>query len=137
MTATTNLAHCISCRITDGQFEALRALCAQQRLTPSRYLRAVIALLLTQGTDADAVLLDSRLAWELERELRRQGHNLNQGVHALNGIAQFAREGKRDIEWLENRFEATKLAFGSVIDHHNELVRLMREIKSKTIIGGD
>ena len=87
--------------------------------------------------DAGAVLLDRKSVWKLERELARQGHNLNQGIHALNAIALYVRENKHDLFWLGQAFDDARLSLNTVIDYHDELIGLLRSIKDKAIIGGD
>lgn len=136
MAQTLTLDHCISCRLNQDEYDRVREICARQGITTSKYFRAVIRLVLVRGdVNAGAILIDGRTAIALERELVKQGHNINQGVHALNAIAQFFRMGKSDYDWLAQRFDHAVLAFTVVNDHHDDLVRRFEAIDRKTIFG--
>ena len=139
MANSSELTRCLGCRVTDGEYDRVQKLSRAQGMTPSRYLRSLIRLASDPRWDGEsgAVLIDRDSVMALEREINRQGHNLNQGVHALNSIALFFRHGKGDFDWLERRFDAAEMAFNVVARDHKEIVRLISALGDKIVLDGD
>ena len=87
-------------RVSDAEYDGARDLAASMDLTVSALIRLLLQLLASsirnvESTDA-FVVLDTRAASHLAREMRRWGYHYNQSVHALNSIAYYLRLGEAD-----------------------------------------
>ena len=128
----------IGFRVDESDHEWLRVHAKDANLALSVYLRQLVRL--ARATDGElfsqAALIDAHTAHLIKRELRRQGYNLNQGVHALNTIAMHLKHGRDLDTWAEEFFERAELALNSAIDAHMETERLIRSLDDRIILGG-
>lgn len=84
-------------RVSDTEYDGARDLAASMNLTVSALIRLLLRLPASSIQDADTfVVLDTRTASHLAREIRRWGYHYNQSVHALNSIAYYLRLGEAD-----------------------------------------
>ncbi len=84
-------------RVSDTEYDGARDLAASMNLTVSPLIRLLLRLPASSIQDADTfVVLDTRTASHLAREIRRWGYHYNQSVHALNSIAYYLRLGEAD-----------------------------------------
>ena len=84
-------------RVSDTEYDGARDLAASMDLTVSALIRLLLRLPASSIQDADTfVVLDTRTASHLAREIRRWGYHYNQSVHALNSIAYYLRLGEAD-----------------------------------------
>ena len=84
-------------RVSDAEYDSARDLAASMDLTVSALIRLLLRLPASSIQDADTfVVLDTRTASHLAREIRRWGYHYNQSVHALNSIAYYLRLGEAD-----------------------------------------
>lgn len=125
-------------RLSESDAEWLKDKAAESNLSLSVYLRelARLARATDGGLSAQAALIDAHTAHLIKRELRRQGYNLNQGVHALNTIAMHLKHGRTLDKWAQEFFERAELALNSTIDAHTETEQLIRSLDGRIILGG-
>jgi len=87
-------------RVSDTEYDGARDLAASMNLTVPALIRLLLQLpasSIRDAEDADTfVVLDTRTASHLAREIRRWGYHYNQSVHALNSIAYYLRLGEAD-----------------------------------------
>ena len=128
----------IGFRVDESDHEWLRVHAKDANLALSVYLRQLVRL--ARATDgelsAQAALIDAHTAHLIKRELRRQGYNLNQGMHALNTIAMHLKHGRTLDKWAQEFFERAELALNSTIDAHTETEQLIRSLDCRIILGG-
>ena len=109
---------------------------ASQDLTVSQYLRSLVRIArATEERLCPCVLIDNKSAYLLERELKKQGYNLNQGIKALNTIALYI-DRNQDADFLRDQFTRAHVAFGQIHDVHSSLLLSFKEVKGKLCLGG-
>lgn len=87
-------------RVSDAEYDGTRDLATSMDLTVSALIRLLLRLpasSIRNDKSADTfVVLGTKTASHLAREMRRWGYHYNQSVHALNSIAHYLRLGEAD-----------------------------------------
>ena len=124
-------------RVVESDEAWLHEQADEARLSVSVYLRQLVRLArATEGALGQATIFDRHAAHLIHRELRRQGSNINQGVHALNTIAMHLDQGRATGDWMEEFFERAELALQSASDAHDGIESLIRSLDERIILGG-
>ncbi len=106
-------------------------------LSVSVYLRQLVRL--ARATDdalGEAALFERHTQHLIFRELRRQGVNLNQGVHALNTIAMQLERGRSTGDWMRELFERASLALDMATDAHDDIESTIETLNDRILLGG-
>lgn len=120
-------------RVSDAEYDDARDLAASMDLTVSALIRLLLRLpasSIRNAEDADTfVVIDTRTASHLAREIRRWGYHYNQSVHALNSIAYCLRLGEADAT---DALEALETVRGRIHELDGGVRSLRKEMHAVT-----
>lgn len=106
-------------------------------MSVSVYLRQLVRLArATDGALGEATIFERHTQHLICRELRRQGVNLNQGVHALNTIAMHLERGRGTGDWMRELFERAELALNMASDAQGYIESLIKTLDGRVLLGG-
>lgn len=126
----------IGFRLGEKDYEWLTREAEDEGIAISRYVRTLVrAARITHNNLGPVALIDEKTSFQLLRELRYQGHNLNQGIKAINTIA-LCIERRHDTDLLLAEFQKAKVALGQVIDLHSQVQTDIDTIKGRLLLGG-
>lgn len=127
----------VHCRLSEGDFERFHGHAEKLELTPSEYLRYLIRIPVDNGSGSkDVVVLDTRSVSQIHRELVRWGHHYNQGVHALNAVAFYARHGGSKYEYFVEQYEKANRNLEDVRGGERDVLTKLSALEQRTLIGG-
>ena len=85
--------------VSPDELAAVKQLAENAGISLAAYYRLLIQMPMRYSADpTQAVVLDFSTTTQIAKELRRWGYHYNQGIHALNALAYYARLNKLDAD---------------------------------------
>lgn len=131
--------HTVSIRLSEKDLKSLQANAEEFELTPSEYLRYLIRIPAegeNLANDDKVIVVDKESVDRIRREIVRWGHHYNQGIHALNSIAYYAKNDGSKFDYFVSELDKANRFLEETEQGRKELIDAVESLVSYTLVEG-
>jgi hypothetical protein len=122
-------------RVSPDEYAAAKQFADSAGISMAAYYRLLMQMPMRYDAHpTTAVVLDFSTTTQIAKELRRWGYHYNQGIHALNALAYYARLNKLDADDIREQIAMAHTLLHDVNDAALGINASIAEVSAKPVL---